>query len=75
MMWDVAGTPAGFLVVPNELQDKIVQAGYPDPNIARAIPPALAYGLLLAILGKRSLYLTGDRNVWDARWGELPTAH
>ena len=75
MMWDSTGGPSGFLVIPEELQAKVLRQSYPDPNVARDLPAALSYGLLLAILGKRCLHLTGDARVWDTKWGVLPTSH
>lgn len=72
MTWDRAGNAAGFLLVPDNLRERLDWLGMPPPATTRPLPNAISYGFLLAIMDGRQLCLTGDLAVWDESWGPVP---
>lgn len=69
MSWDSSGKASGDLLAPESLESELQKLGYPPLDQSRPLSSAISYGLFLALQVNMSLYLTGDRNVWDESWG------
>ncbi|MEQ1901697.1 MAG: helix-turn-helix transcriptional regulator [Devosia sp.] len=72
MTWDRTGGASGYLLVPVDVERRLLALSYPPPDTTRPLISAISYGLFLALQEGISLHLTGDRAVWDKSWGQLP---
>jgi hypothetical protein len=65
------GRPLGFIVVPAEIERQLPSKGLPPTDEEMKLPVAISYAVMLGMLFGRSMYLTGDRSIWDPSWGPL----
>jgi hypothetical protein len=67
----------GVLVMPPVLRDATAAEGLPTLGEHEEIglPMVLGFAVTLCMLSERTLYLSGDRSVWDVAWGRLAASH
>ena len=70
MRW-VEGEREGEVHLPDSMRQVLCEHDYPLPEGVQRLEFAVSYGVCIALLGRKTLRLTGDPTVWDPAWGAL----
>lgn len=75
LMWDRHGRRTALVELPVVLQEAVTQGEWPDCSGQTSLEAALSYSLFICLRAGASLFLSGDRTVWDTRWGTIESVH
>jgi len=65
------GGASARIVLPEAIEQSLVERNYPPPAPALTIESALSYAIFLAIRCNAPLVISGDRRAWNPDWGYL----
>jgi hypothetical protein len=76
LSWDDDGRRTAVVEIPDGLEQSIgIDDCLSGASAQTSVESAMSYGLFVSLRAGVSLRLSGDRSVWDERWGTIVSVH